>query len=191
MRRVIRNYAPQLEVAAVYRKGGADYLRQRLNAFNRASHITPYVMLTDLDTRSCPPALIADWFQCPINQYRNRKHTKFVFCVAVREVETWLLADRDSCAQFLGVSRSLVPPYPERIPDPKQQILKLAARSRYRNLREGIAPRPGSVLQVGPEYNERLGSFVHQAWRSSVAAEHSPSLRRTLERLKNLVPRAT
>jgi hypothetical protein len=184
MRRVIREAATHLEVGNIYRRGGASYLKQRLNAFSRASRITPYLMLTDLDRWSCPPEMIEDWFGCPVAQYAQKRPPRFLFCIAVREVEAWLLADRDGCAQLLGVSASLLPSQPDQVPDPKHTLVELATRSRHRRVRQGIAALPGSILTVGSEYNEILGGFVRQTWRLDVAASHSPSLYRTMERLK-------
>ena len=184
MRRVVHDTGRSFQITAVYRKGGAGYLKQRILAFNRASRITPYLILTDLDRCVCPPELIEDWFRCSLSQYPNQRHSNLLFCVAVREVESWLLADRDSCARFLGVATHLIPSQPDQVADPKQELVKLAARSRYRQVREEIAPQHGSILRTGPGYNERLGFFVSRSWRPEVAAMYSPSLRRTFERLQ-------
>jgi hypothetical protein len=186
MRRVIRDHARNFEVGVVFRKNGASYLKQRLSAFRRASRIAPYLMLTDLDRCPCPPDMIQDWFRCSMDEYVRKKNRSFLFCIAVREVETWILSDRVAFARLLGVSTHLIPAPPEAIPDPKQTLIQLAQRSRFRQIREGIAPSAGSILKTGPEYNERLGDFVRQSWSSQVAAKYSPSLRRAIERLTQL-----
>jgi hypothetical protein len=188
MRRVVHDTGRSFQIAAVYRKGGAGYLKQRLLAFNSASRINPYLMLTDLDRCACAPELIEDWFRCSMDQYPARRHSNFLFCVAVREVESWLLADRESCARFWGVATHLIPSQPDQIVDPKKELITLATRSRYRQIREEIAPQSGSILKTGPGYNERLGFFVSKSWRSQIAAKYSPSLHRTLQRLQKFCP---
>ena len=184
IRRLAHDTGRPFQIAAVYRKGGAGYLKQRILAFNRACRITPYLILTDLDRCVCIPELIEDWFRFSMNQYPSQRHSSLLFCIAVREVESWLLADRDSCSRFLGVATNLIPSQPDQIADPKKELIKLASRSRYRQIREEIAPRRGSILRTGPGYNERLGFFVSKSWRPQVAAKYSPSLHRTFERLK-------
>ncbi len=174
----------RFQIGAVYRKGGANYLKQKLLAFNQASQFAPYLVMTDLDQGSCAPELIEDWFRCSMNQYPSRRHANLLFCIAVREVESWLLADRDSCGQFLGVATHLIPSPPDQIADPKQALVNLARRSRYREIREEIVPPVGSILRTGPGYNERLGLFVSESWMPQVAAKYSPSLCRTFERLQ-------
>jgi hypothetical protein len=190
IRRVARDIDPPFPIAVVYGKRGAGYLQKRILAFNRACRLTPYVILTDLDRRDCAPELIEDWFRCSVSQYPSKKHANLVFCIAVREVESWLLADRDSCAQFLGVARHLIPSQPDQIADPKEELVRLAARSNHRRVREEIAPPRGSILRIGPGYNEQLGYFVSTSWRPQVAATYSPSLRRTFQRLQEFLKSA-
>jgi len=47
---------------------------------------------------------------------RSRGHPNFLFRVAVREVEAWLLAHREGIARFLGISEHLVPLMPTAFP---------------------------------------------------------------------------
>ncbi len=54
------------------------------------------------------------------------------FRVAVREVEAWLLADREQIARFLSIARSRVPQSPETLDNPKQRLVELARHSRRR-----------------------------------------------------------
>jgi hypothetical protein len=108
----------------------------------------------------------------------------------VREVEAWLLADREQIAKFLSVSKASVPDDPESETDPKQTMVNLASRSRRREIREDIIPRPGSGRAIGPAYTSRLIEFASSAktqWRPEAAAEHSSSLRRCLACLRRLI----
>jgi hypothetical protein len=108
------------------------------------------------------------------------------FRVAVRAVEAWLLADRESLAGFLRVSPSRVPPDPESLDEPKQAMVNLARQSRSRAVQEDMVPRPGSGRSVGPAYASRLIEFAQSTWRPEIAATRSDSLRRCCERLRQV-----
>jgi hypothetical protein len=112
------------------------------------------------------------------------------FRVVVREVEAWLLADRERLASFLGVPISRVPRDPESVDDPKGQMVALARRSLRRDIREDMVPRPQSRREVGPAYSSRLIEFaddVVDGWRPLVAAKSSDSLHRCIRCLSRLV----
>jgi hypothetical protein len=163
-------------VGTVYGRKGADYLRQKLHAFNLAARGSSYLMLTDLDRHECVPELIEKWFACRLAKYPQRRHANMVFRVAVREVESWVMADREKFAGFLGISPNHIPDQLDEVPDPKELLLHLASRSRNRSLRDDILPQPGDKRKIGPDYNGRLGEFINTSWRANVAYAHSASL---------------
>jgi hypothetical protein len=163
-------------IGTVYGRKGADYLRQKLRAFNMASKGSAYLVLTDLDRHHCVPELIEEWFGCYLGEYSKRRCSNLVFRVAVREVEAWVMADRERFADFLGISKNFIPEQTDTIADPKKLLLELASKSRNRRLRDDIVPRPGDKRRIGPDYNGRLGEFVHKSWRADVAHAHSTSL---------------
>jgi len=70
-------------VGTVYRRGGFGYLKQKILAFNQASRISPYLVVTDLDKAECPPDLIENWFACQLVDYQSRKHANLLFCGSV------------------------------------------------------------------------------------------------------------
>jgi hypothetical protein len=168
-------------VGTSYIGHGFGYLRRNIRGFNNAAKGTPWLVLTDLDKIECPPQLISTWLPDPC-------HPNLLFRVAVREVEAWLLADRIGFAGFLGIRRELVPLYADDVGDPKACLIDLARRSARRDLRADIVPPLGSTRQIGPNYNGRLVSFVQNRWRISVAAESSPSLRKTINAVASFVP---
>jgi hypothetical protein len=165
-------------VGTVYGKKGAGFLKQKLPAFNNAAKGSPHLLLTDLDAVICVPTLIEEWFGCHLQEFPNRRHANLIFRVAVREVEAWVMADREKFADFLGISRTLIPNQIDTIPDPKALLLQLVSKSRKRELRNDIVPRPGEKRKIGPDYNGRLGEFVQTSWRAEVACVHSSSLAR-------------
>lgn len=156
-------------------------MKRNIYGFNKASKGMPYMILTDLDTKECAPSMIREWLPA------GRNHN-LIFRIAVREVESWLLADRSGFAKFLGISRDKMPKNPDGLIDPKAQLINLTRTSRKRDLREDIVPRVRSTAKQGPAYNERLVSFVREAWNPSKACQQSPSLERTLKALEVFAP---
>jgi len=166
----------------VYGKKGKSHLLERLKGYNQAARFGLWVVLVDLDddAKCAPPFRVA---QLP------QPSPHMCFRVAVRAVETWLLADRDRLAAFLSVAVSRLSPNPEAIHAPKRAMVELARQSRRRAIREDMVPRPGSDRQVGPAYTSRLIEFVQDVscgWRPDVAAISSDSLSRCLRCVRQL-----
>ncbi len=156
---------------------GFGYLRKKVFAFNQASTTSPYFMLTDLDNYPCPPELINDWINVPL-------HPNFIFRVAVKEVEAWLLADIEGLSGFFRISASNFPSRPEEVTDPKQTLINLAKKSRIRRIREEIVP-VGSNARIGPNYNGCLSGFVLNLWNVFDAMKLSRSLEKAYRRLES------
>jgi len=172
-------------VGPVYGKQGKKVLRSGINGYNNAGRHRPWIVLVDLDQEAdCAPNLCRAWI--------SQKSPKLCFRVAVREVEAWLLSDRESIARFLSVPVSRVPIEPESELNPKQTMVNLAAKSKRRSIREDMVPRPGSSRLVGPAYTSRLVEFIQSPealWRPNHAAHHSQSLQRCMRCLEQLVQR--
>ena len=180
-REIIRQCGGRFEPSPIYCRGGAGYLRRKVEDFNRTARGVPFFVLTDLDQHECPPALVESWLRTP-------KHSNFIFRVAVREVEAWVMAHRQAFADFLGISLDLIPVQVEEIDNPKEFLVRLAGRSRRADLRGDLAPRPGSTAKVGRAYNSALSRFVMKSWNTFEAAENSVSLRGTVEALLKFEP---
>lgn len=164
----------------LYGRKGKQHLKQRLTGYNKAAHRFRWVVLMDLDRDfDCAPPLRAECLPSPARY--------MCFRIAVRMIETWLLADSQSLAQFLSVAISQVPSFPEMLDNPKHSMVELARRSRRREIREGMVPRPGSGRKVGSLYTSQLIEFVRTQWDPKVAAGKSDSLRRCRERIRELV----
>ena len=179
-RKVLASVSPQVAVSLCLGLKGKDYLRQKAENLNQASKGSPVFLLTDLDSpKDCPAGLIKAWL-------RNAKQPNFLFRVAVMEVESWIMADRESFAQFLSVPPERVPLATDSIPRPKEFLVSLARQSRSSRLRADLVPAPGGTNKVGPAYNLQLASFVTKNWSPESAAMVSDSLRRALVRLREL-----
>jgi hypothetical protein len=168
-------------VGTAYRRGGSGYLRRTIAGWNRAARSMPFVVLTDLDTYECPARLLNDWLVGP-------KDPNLLFRVAVREVESWILADPERFSEFLGIRKALIPTNTDGIADPKAVVVDLARKSRSRDIRDRIVPKRGSTATQGPDYNGCLGSFVRRHWDLNTAKENSPSLARTVRCLTVFKP---
>jgi hypothetical protein len=167
----------------VYGKNGKASLRTRINGYNHSARYRPWIVLVDLDHEAdCAPDLCRAWVP--------EQAQKMCFRVAVREIEAWLLADRERISKFLSIPVSRIPASPESEDDPKQIMVSLAARSRRKAIREDMVPRPGSGRSVGPAYTSRLMDFVNVSqvcWRPDVAMQAAESLRRCIVSLRQLI----
>ena len=142
---------------------------------------SPVFLLTDLDEQECPRALIVDW------SGTTDLPPRLSFRVAVREVEAWVMADREGFAHFLGVSAALFPMQLDTLTDPKSTLLDIARRGK-RSMRSEIIPAKGVKSRVGLGYNEVLSEFVIRSWSPGSASNHSLSLRRSLDALAKMKP---
>ncbi len=163
----------------VHVKDGKTKLREKLAGYRKAARYRPWMVLVDLDQEAdCAPLLRKHWLPEP--------DPRLCFRVAVRAVESWLLADALGLSRFLGIASAKIPSDPEALPDPKAALVVLAGGSRKRKIREDMVPRVGSGRKSGPLYPLRMIEFVHRHWQPDRAAERSESLRRTIERLRRL-----
>jgi hypothetical protein len=180
-RRLLAESNRGFHVTSVISRGGNGYLKTKIAALNRSAQALPFFVLTDLDTGICASALIKEWL--PSTQNRN-----LIFRVAVREVEAWLLGDRDGMAQFLGISTDITPARPEALPDPKRTLLQLAAKARKAEVRHRLLPRRNSSAIQGPDYNGCLAEYVASHWNPSTASLLCPSLERCRQRIQSFQP---
>jgi hypothetical protein len=159
-------------VSTVYGKRGAGYVKQNIEGFNNLAKGTPVLAIADLmDTDfDCPARAVEAWLP-----HRNEM---MLFRLVVREIESWLLADRSNVAQFLGVPKKKIPRRPERLDDPKRNVVNLARQSRYRRIRELLVPEEGVSASEGPGYTSEMQTFVREAWHPGKAREKSESLAR-------------
>jgi hypothetical protein len=158
---------------------GNSYLQRKAQSYNQAAHQECGIfMLTDLDSPNiCPPTLIESWVKGSLNRW-------FFLRVAVMEIESWVMADRQGISEFLAIPTNRIPQNTDEIPSPKEFLVSLARRSKNTRLREALAPaRNDKTAKVGNEYNPRLSQFVQEYWDLERAATVSPSLKRTLDRL--------
>lgn len=160
-----------------------SYLLEKLQGFNVSARARPWVVVVDLDhDAGCAPEVVRDWLPAP-SYFMN-------FRVAVREVEAWILADRERLARYLQVPETRITGTPEEIDYPKEYLINCARESSSSRIRKGIVPGPGSRRVEGPAYLSLLTGFVADAergWRPDVASDHSESLERCIRSLQNSI----
>ena len=93
--------------------------------------------------------------------------------VAVREAESWLLADHEAMRSLLDI-HSGFPDAPDTLPDPKQTLLTLA-RQAPREVRLGLVRQEGTRLRQALRYNSLLSEWVFTEWEPERAAKRSES----------------
>lgn len=169
-RRLVRTYQKDVVLARVIVARGYGRLRVQAPSYNAASVHTPFFLLTDLDRGECAPALVGEWLD------GRPREASFLFRVAVREVEAWLLADQAGIAKLLRIEKVLVPTEVEGLRDPKRALVDLARHSSLRDLRRGLVPAEGSTTQVGPSYVDLVADFAEGRWNPERARRGAPSL---------------
>jgi len=165
-------------------RGGFGHIKTNIKGYYQSFVNVPCFVLTDLDDRPCAPGLMTEWLgQSP--PYRSN----FIFRVAVREVEAWLLADHGAIAKFLGlnkeyVSREIIEA--DRLPDPKLKLLQLALRTKKSDLQKDMLRLENGSPRQGPAYNMRIGEYISKYWDIRNAAVFSDSLKRAVNALKKI-----
>jgi hypothetical protein len=170
-----------MEVGLLLRRNGNGYLRSRMRNLAEMARNGPVCVLTDLDNAFCPATLREDWLSRVPDAPSG-----LLLRVAVREVESWLLADHDAVAALLGKSvRPRLPPLPDTLVDPNAHLLTLAKRA-PRDVRQDLLPDLGSTASKGLGYNARLCDFARTLWEPRRASTRSPSLLRMIGRIQQL-----
>ena len=102
---------------------GKNKLDLQIAKYRAASaHGAPWLILRDFDRdASCPPELI--------ERLQGRPTARFCLRLAVREIETWLLADRAGIARLLRVPVGSITRDLEMLVDPKRYLIDLASEA--------------------------------------------------------------
>ena len=182
-KRLIREYVPGSEVTRVFGLGGISSVKSKISALNQMSRYDgPVLALADSDDPGKCPLVLVRELSGELTISPN-----MLIRIAVPEIESWIMANRNGIAQWLGIALNTVPRSPETLIDPKRTMVQLASRSRKRALRQGIAPN--HVLgthRTGAEYNILLDEFVTQHWNPDAARANAPSLSRAIARIAQL-----
>lgn len=170
----------KFEIATQINCGGAGQIKAKLPELTRLAHAIPVLILTDLDQLDCPPVMRQRWLT-------GHEPGGLLFRIAVRESESWLLADRDAMAEFASIPISKLNIAPDDLSDPKQFLLNLIRKYSPKHLQEKILPERRSKSKVGLGYNVVLTHYVMEQWSPKRASERSDSLARARRSLAQLL----
>ena len=159
--------------------GGCSKLKARAMKWaEAASHGTWLLVVTDLDAAVSPNEIGKQWLgvDC-LGQLPER----FIFRIAVREIESWIMADNLGLAEYLHVPSGNITIVPDTLRDPKQELLRIIREKckmkKFKNM------LPIGNQHVGIDYNRHLCEFVDLKWNLDLARQHSPSLDRSVARM--------
>lgn len=141
--------------------------------YNQAGKHMTVIGLADLEQAECASSLLAS--KLPY------KSAGFHLRLAVRMLESWLLADRQSLARFLRVPIGTIPIEPDTEVHAKRVLVDISRRSTNRTIREALVPDDSGGV-VGPNYVATMTEFIGQHWQAAVARKTSPSLERACQR---------
>jgi hypothetical protein len=159
-------------------KRGGGYLRSKMNSWCQMAQQQIVAVLTDLDRANCLIEFRDQWLV-------GEPPPNLLLRIAVREVESWVLADHVAMRALIGV-KGVLPSAPDELADPKQTLLKLAKRA-PKKIREDVIKIVDGNLMQGLGYNALLTAWVDSEWNPQRAAERSPSLARARLRLKEVI----
>lgn len=166
-----------MPIAPINKKGVTKLTPEFPRFIEQAKFNQPVLCVADTDGK-CVKELLANWL--PKVLPRN-----FCLRLAVTEAESWLIADRKSIADFLGIPEKHVSKTPDKETDPKRHVLNLARKSTNRELRLEMVSQSDNSKQ-GTGYNAHLCRFVKTYWSAQRAADNSPSLARAILRVAKL-----
>lgn len=171
--RLVRTAGHDVDPARIVVTRGKTTLDLRLPSLNRAARHLPWLVLRDADrdVGDCPLALRASLLTQP-------QEPLLCLRLAVRSLESWLLADAAALTSHFRVSAGRVPVAPEAELDAKRTLVRLCSASQSRSVRQGMARDDGE--RPGREYSALLTEFARDAWDPRRAAERAPSLARAM-----------
>lgn len=183
LRRVARDSG--VVITNVYARRGKHSVLSGLSGYNSAARFAKWIVLLDLDSdNDCAPEAVSAHLPNP--------SPGLCFRFAVREIESWILADRERISSALRVPLRRIPIDPDLLEDPKRTLVEIARRSESREVRIQVVPRVGGSAPVGPLYDSFIIDFVTRSsggWRPRTASRTSRSLAscvRCIERLAQL-----
>jgi hypothetical protein len=172
---------PTIRVQQCLAKNGKRTLEKNLEKYNQIAQRYPVLVLIDLDQEDCPVTYLQ-------RISPTAKHEQLIIRISVRELEAWLLADRNNFAKFINAPVNKIPYPPDDCPQPKEAILNLVKQyTKNKNLRGDILPEDKTTHKPGRAYGDRLFEFALRHWHIPTARLHSPSLDRALRAVEKFI----
>ena len=140
-----------------YGKKGVSYIHQKIRGFNKSAASMPILTLVDfMDTGlKCPPEVTSSWLP--------HRCANMLCRIVVREIESWILADRNNLSTYLRVASNRVPLDPENVPQ-EQQRCSIVLLFLY------FVCCHFSFLSIYFQHNKALNDFVYAAPSDALAS---------------------
>lgn len=161
-------------------KGSGNIIRS-ITKHAEAAKWTPRILFLDSDNK------------CPVDM-RETLETElthapadFILRIVHMCIETWVLADREGLARFCRVNISLIPTAQKLAPilNHKNELLKVLRKSKSPKGRR-MTQGNGNDLRFSDDYTRHLADLMTDYWDAERAAQNNDSLRRAIDRLKEL-----
>ena len=181
LHKCVADFLPNFLIVRTEVKGGRGNVQRELAAYVNLARVMPVLVGVDLDGDECASTLRDQW------KMRYGSHPAMIIRVAVREIESWVIADRKRIAKFINVSSDHITALPDDLVNPKNYLLEIAQVTAHPDLRRELVPRNyKNYPRIGPAYNLQMCKFVEQRWRPHVAMKRSNSLLRAITAIKRL-----
>lgn len=170
---LLKNYFPNATYNPIMVTGGVGELKKKVQAFIQIAKIQDKatLILTDLDQVDSVESLVVDWQGTAIFP------DTFFLLIAVKEIESWVLADCEAFSQWSGIPKNKIPSNPDDENDVKQTLLNLVKKhANIQTKRDLLPSKDAKTSKVGIAYNSSLIYFVNNYWRIEKAKLNSLSL---------------
>lgn len=162
----------------VFALGGAANLEKRLRQQVAQESPIPRIFIMDSDGK------------CPVELRRRLMAQGSAATVVLRichyEIESWILADDQGFSRFFTIPLAKVESPDGR--NAKERMLRCVDRLGRSNTQDFArrSPRSSGAFAFGSRYLVVVGQLMDSEWNAERAALRSDSLRRALQRLRNL-----
>ena len=181
LHKCISDFLPGFSIVRTEVKGGRGNVQRELRAYASLAQVMPVLIGVDLDADECASKLIAGW------KSRYGTHQSLIIRVAVREIESWVIADRKRIAKLINANSDTIIFSPDDLGDPKNYFLEAVQKTASIDLRNDLIPRNyNKYPRIGPAYNLQMCKFVELRWRPHVAMRRSDSLARAVRAIQSL-----
>ena len=182
LHKLVHTYLPEYAISRSEVKNGRGNVQKSLAGYASLANVMPVIVGVDLDHDECASTLLAGWAD------EFDPHPNLIIRVAVTEIESWVLADRKRCADFINATSDEISRDPDSLENPKKAFLDLARANAHEELKKDLVPRnyDRNYPRIGPAYNLRMTAFVASRWRPHVARPKSDSLHRAITAMEKL-----
>jgi hypothetical protein len=177
-KKIIQQLLPQFTITQSLGKQGFGYIKSRMKNWNEIAQHKHVLIIADLDLQECAPRMKVEWTQ------NLKLNHNLIFRIAVRESESWVLADHDSLIKIIPRAKPIN--NPDLLVDPKQSLLNLINRYGSRKTKNELIRVDNGNCYQGIAYNHTLSELIEEHWDCFRAAQHSESLQRTINSLRQL-----